>query len=274
MLHFTPIQRLGHSNSAYSLSDQHKLNTTFTTEGGMEATFEDVRNIGIKLFLHHHINVLMNIVLVTFLRDDWKMISICDIVLNHTANETPWLLSHPEAAYNLTNSPHLRPAFILDRVVKRLARDIGEGAWVEKGIPKGEVSTGEHIDVCKDLLTNYYLPKVNIPELFLPNIEKTVSEFDEKLRNRSQSDTTNTGCNVLKIVQDPLFRRNMSTVDIEAALNRYKDRLKDVSDNEDERLTRCVMEFRDDLQCLGNILLFQVLISNLAPFQSVLNRVK
>ena len=43
---------------------------------------------------------------------------------------------HPEATYNLVNSPHLRPAFILDRVVKRLARDIGEGAWVDRDIPK------------------------------------------------------------------------------------------------------------------------------------------
>ena len=69
-------------------------------------------------------------------RDEWGLISICDIVLNHTANETPWLAEHPEATYNLVNSPHLRPAFILDRVVKRLARDIGEGVWVDREIPK------------------------------------------------------------------------------------------------------------------------------------------
>ena len=69
-------------------------------------------------------------------RDEWGLISICDIVLNHTANETPWLAEHPEATYNLVNSPHLRPAFILDRVVKRLARDIGEGVWVNREIPK------------------------------------------------------------------------------------------------------------------------------------------
>ena len=69
-------------------------------------------------------------------RDEWGLISICDIVLNHTANETPWLAEHPEATYNLVNSPHLRPAFILDRVVKRLARDIGEGIWVDREIPK------------------------------------------------------------------------------------------------------------------------------------------
>ena len=68
--------------------------------------------------------------------EEWGLVSICDIVLNHTANETPWLTEHPEATYNLVNSPHLRPAFILDRVVKRLARDIGEGAWVDRGIPR------------------------------------------------------------------------------------------------------------------------------------------
>ena len=73
---------------------------------------------------------------VSSVREEWGLISICDIVLNHTANETPWLTEHPEATYNLVNSPHLRPAFILDRVVKRLARDIGEGAWVDRGIPK------------------------------------------------------------------------------------------------------------------------------------------
>ena len=87
------------------------------------------------------------------MRDDWGMLSICDIVLNHTANETPWLDDFPEvkpshciltnptvillqATYNLSNSPHLRPAFIFDRVVKRLARDIGEGAWIGRDIPR------------------------------------------------------------------------------------------------------------------------------------------
>ena len=81
-------------------------------------------------------------------RDEWGLISICDIVLNHSANETPWLAEHPEATYNLVNSPHLRPAFILDRVVKRLARDIGEGRWLNEGVPKGEVSSAGHLEVC------------------------------------------------------------------------------------------------------------------------------
>ena len=63
------------------------------------------------------------------------MLSICDIVLNHSANETVWLTEQPDATCNLQNSPHLRPAFLLDRLVKRLARDIGEGVLLDKGLP-------------------------------------------------------------------------------------------------------------------------------------------
>ena len=46
MIHFTPIQRLGNSNSAYSLADQLQLNTNFTKEDGTAASLEDVEAIG------------------------------------------------------------------------------------------------------------------------------------------------------------------------------------------------------------------------------------
>lgn len=78
MIHFTPIQELGASNSSYSLADQLKLNPAF----GADASFADVEN------------------LLTKLRCEWHMASMCDVVLNHTANETPWLALHPEATYN------------------------------------------------------------------------------------------------------------------------------------------------------------------------------
>ena len=89
------LQTLGASNSAYSLSDQHGLNPLF------KATHKEVKNV------------------VESIRKEWDVISICDIVLNHTANETSWLADHPDATYNLVNCPHLRPAFLFDRVIKR-----------------------------------------------------------------------------------------------------------------------------------------------------------
>lgn len=46
MIHFTPVQRLGVSNSAYSLSDQLQLNVNFSSPGGEPVTHEDVKKIG------------------------------------------------------------------------------------------------------------------------------------------------------------------------------------------------------------------------------------
>ena len=234
MLHFTPIQKLGHSNSAYSLCDQHKLNTTFSGPGA-EASYNDVRRI------------------IESVRSEWGMVSICDIVLNHTANETAWLADHPEATYNLTNSPHLRPAFLLDRCVKRLARDIGEGVWVDRGLPRGEVSTPEHIETVRDLLTNHYLPMVRIPELFLPNIETCVGQLEQRLRH-GQVVAGDASHNVLTIVQDPQYRRHSSTVDMDNAARIYAKKFAHM-DNVEERVASSLKQFREDLQCLGTTLI-------------------
>jgi hypothetical protein len=46
----------------------------------------------------------------------WGLMSMVDIVLNHTASNSWWLSRQPEACYNLDNSPHLRGAFELDQV--------------------------------------------------------------------------------------------------------------------------------------------------------------
>lgn len=75
-----------------------------------------------------------------------QMLSICDVVLNHTANETPWLKEHPESTYNLINSPHLKPAYLLDITLYNFSLEIAKDNWEFSGIP-AEVNCEAHLGV-------------------------------------------------------------------------------------------------------------------------------
>lgn len=63
------------------------------------------------------------------------MLSICDIVLNHTANESQWLTEHPECTYNLVNCPYLKPAYLLDYVLYQFSVEVSKGFWDNYGVP-------------------------------------------------------------------------------------------------------------------------------------------
>ena len=69
------------------------------------------------------------------IRKEWKVMSVVDVVLNHTANHSPWLWKHPECAYNLENSPHLKPAFLLDRALWHFSCQVADGLWASDGVP-------------------------------------------------------------------------------------------------------------------------------------------
>ncbi len=179
------MQALGGSNSAYSLLDQHALNPTFKTDW---KSLEDFTKR---------------------LKTDHGVFTLCDIVLNHTSGDSAWIREQPEATYNCANSPHLRPACILDRAVMRLSRDIGGGMFVAKGIPKGEVSTEAHLQAARGILESHYLPKLKLEELFMVDVEATSRAFEKKLRDAVSphngqliaGDGKQEKC--LKVIQDP-----------------------------------------------------------------------
>ena len=57
------------------------------------------------------------------LKNEHGLLCITDIVLNHTAGSSEWLLEHPEAAYNTKDCPHLAAAYILDKAVNEFSCD-------------------------------------------------------------------------------------------------------------------------------------------------------
>lgn len=77
------------------------------------------------------------------IEEECGLLSMCDVVFNHTASNTAWLSEHPEAGYSLANSPHLRPAYAVDVAIRefsdRLDREFGDLAEVRNQGDVGEV---------------------------------------------------------------------------------------------------------------------------------------
>ncbi|XP_071444480.1 glycogen debranching enzyme [Hetaerina americana] len=233
MVHFTPIQKLGGSNSAYSLSDQLGLNPVFSTPE-KKVSFDDIEALVVKM------------------KEEWKVLSVCDIVLNHSANESAWLRQHPECTYNLCNSPHLRSAYLLDALLAKLGAEIAAGDWASSGVPPN-IHTEEHLAALRTVLHGFCLPKVRIPELRMINVPALVAEFSKLASERvapAPIESTPGKPEQLKIIQDPKFQRLQSTVDMEQALLLFNVYRSDCFD-EESRLRRCTAAFRARLEELN-----------------------
>lgn len=230
MIHFTPIQELGKSHSAYSLSAQLKLNPNFN-DNNKKLTFSDIESFTQKM------------------RTEWKVLSICDIVLNHTANETEWLQEHPESTYNCLNCPYMRPAYLLDAALHQFSMNVKKGVYETEGIPP-EVCTEDHINSIRYALFTKVLPEIKLQEMFICNVGKLVSEFLDLARKHPSTAQIRNQEREIKLIRDPLYRRLSATVDLELALELYNVYRSDAFD-EDTRLKRCGEEFKVKLDSLN-----------------------
>ncbi|KRT82522.1 hypothetical protein AMK59_4835 [Oryctes borbonicus] len=235
MLHFTPIQELGASNSSYSLKEQLKLNPIF--DDGQPITFDEVEKFLSKI------------------RTEWKVASICDIVLNHTANESKWLVDHPEVTYNCTNCPYMRPAYLLDAALALFSVNISKGYYETKGIPR-EVCTEDHLNAIRYILHSEILSSLKLHEMYTCDVSKYVAEFLNLARNRNPKSPGKPGKlkeeKELILMQDPKFRRLASKVDMDLALALYNTFRQDCFD-EESRLKRCSEDFKNKLEELNQI---------------------
>lgn len=114
-------------------------------------------------------------------RNEWGVTSICDIVLNHTANESEWLQEHPDATYSCHTMPHLRPAFLLDVVFDWVTRDVIAGHLESVGVPV-IVENEDHIQALRHHIHTRYLSHAKLCEFYQCNIEKYVQLFSEKVQ--------------------------------------------------------------------------------------------
>lgn len=202
MIHFTPLQTLGESRSCYSLADQLSVNPEFSPAGRSY----DWTDVG---------------ALVEKLKTEWDMLCITDVVYNHTAANSGWIREHPECGYNLVNSPHLRPAWVLDRALWHLTTRVAEGRYKAKGLP-ADITTESHLNAVRSVVWQDVFPQIKLWEFYQVKVDSAVEEFRTLLQNGTKPDHSKTGGKTgLRIIQDPQYRRYGNTVDMDSALETF-----------------------------------------------------
>lgn len=218
MFHFTPVQQLGSSRSAYSISNHLRMDSIYFQSGhsfsDTEVSYTDATGATCKLQIDSTFIKLQE--LVKELNREWKVLSIVDVVWNHTAFDTPWLIQHPEVGYNLVNSPHLRPAYALDVALADFSREVAEGKWIRPEVEH----EGDIHNICSRLL-EMVLPEARLWEYSSVDVEAMVDEFRTAVYRLNGGSHPRPGGKRLQIVQDKLYRRLGSTVDLELALELF-----------------------------------------------------
>ncbi|KAL5016234.1 hypothetical protein ScPMuIL_005823 [Solemya velum] len=227
MIHFTPIQELGLSNSAYSIRDQRVINPLFN-KGGKNYQFPDIEKFNKKM------------------RKEWKMLSLTDLVYNHTATDSPWVLENPECAYNLDNSPHLKPAYLVDRIFNHFSIEVANGKWKHRDIPV-KIKTDADLHAIRHVLHTEVFPRYKMSEFYTVNLELVLKQFKQGIQENKIIQTSKPH---LEIIQDPQFRRSACTIDMDTALRLYNIDRPHVYSRE-ERIKVCCTELRSKIEELN-----------------------
>ncbi|CAK7245302.1 MAG: bifunctional 4-alpha-glucanotransferase/amylo-alpha-1,6-glucosidase [Sporothrix thermara] len=142
MIHFTPLQQRGESNSPYSLYDQLAWDPLCFPRGE-----QDVQDMVRSLEKNH------------------ALLSLTDIVLNHTANNSPWLLEHPDAGYNLKTAPHLEAAYLLDTKLLELGDRLAD-----MGLPTDLKGTDDLLKIM-DAIKKECIAGIRLWEYYVLNVD-------------------------------------------------------------------------------------------------------
>ncbi|KAB5580123.1 glycogen debranching enzyme [Coniochaeta sp. 2T2.1] len=143
MIHFTPLQVRGASNSPYSLYDQLGWDPACFPDGE-----KDVQKMVDSLERNH------------------GLLSLTDIVLNHTAHNSGWLLEHPEAGYNLTTAPWLESAYLLDTKLLELGDRLPE-----LNLPI-DLNTTDDLVRVMDAIKSEVIAQIRLWEYYALNVDR------------------------------------------------------------------------------------------------------
>lgn len=148
MIHFTPLQERGESDSPYSIYDQLKFDPHI---------FKD-QSLATK-----QIHKVLN---------DNDLLSLTDVVWNHTANNSEWLRESPNSGYNATTAPHLIPAIELDGELLEFSKNLKT-----LGLPT-EIKSDHDLNAVMEGISTHVLDKLRLWEYYVFNKREIVEQLE------------------------------------------------------------------------------------------------
>ncbi|SCU97539.1 LAME_0F20010g1_1 [Lachancea meyersii CBS 8951] len=149
MIHFTPLQTRGESNSPYSIYDQLEFDPTYFPNN-----FQDVQKMVEKL------------------HKNYGILTLTDVVFNHTANNSPWLAEHPDSGYNQKTAPHLTSAIELDAALLQFSNELSK-----LGLPV-ELHTTKDLFAIMDGIKAHVLTSLKLWEFYVVDSDTTLEDID------------------------------------------------------------------------------------------------
>ena len=143
MIHFTPLQQRGESDSPYSLYDQLAWDHDLFPGGESEVQK-----------------------LIQTMEEDYEMLGLTDVVFNHTANNSKWLEDHPEAGYNVETAPWLESALELDNALLEFSDNLNT-----LGLPT-DIKSGDDLNKVITAIKEQVLSKIKLWEYFACDVER------------------------------------------------------------------------------------------------------
>lgn len=148
MIHFPPLQERGSSNSPYSIYDQTRFDPNLFPSNDQAILF-------IKKTLGSN-----------------GLMSMTDVVWNHTADNSAWLRDCPDAGYNAETAPHLRAAIELDQALLDFS-----DRMAELGLPT-EISSEHDLDAAIAGVQDHVLNPLALWQYYVFDTKETILQLE------------------------------------------------------------------------------------------------
>ncbi|KAJ5529493.1 hypothetical protein N7527_002886 [Penicillium freii] len=156
MVHFTPLMQRGASNSPYSIFDQLTFDSDFFPNGE-----DDVAS------------------LVEQMEKDYGLLTLTDVVWNHTAHNSKWLEEHPESGYSVETAPWLEAALELDSALLKFGDSLQD-----LGLPT-EFKTEEDLVTVMNAARKQAIDGTRLWEFYVLDVKNNVKNILDEWINAS-----------------------------------------------------------------------------------------